>query len=89
MTVPTCEFCDKPFADAAGCEYPEGYPRPVTYGSEKHPLSRSERCRECAVPRGRLHHLACLCSECEACGGQFGLCRGIECEEVAAEWGAA
>ena len=77
--TPTCTYCERPFADARGCEYLEGDPAPVTYGHEQHPLSTSDRCRDCGAPIGTMHHVACLCSECAACHRQFH--PGLTCEE--------
>jgi len=77
---PTCPYCERTLADPRGCEYQDGDTRPVEYGQEQHPLSTSDRCRDCGAPMGTMHHVACLCSECPRCHGQFGLCFAIDCE---------
>jgi hypothetical protein len=33
-----------------------------------------ERCRDCGVLKGQIHHFGCCIEECPACGGQFISC---------------
>jgi hypothetical protein len=33
-----------------------------------------ERCRDCGVLKGQIHHFGCCAEECPACGGQFISC---------------
>lgn len=94
MTPPTCFYCEQPYSDPRGCEYVDDDPRPVAYGSETEGfadlrgwssaalLSESDRCGDCGVERGELHHIACLAAECATCHHQFGLCAGVECDDV-------
>ena len=80
MTPPTCAYCGRGFADVRGCQYVAGDPRPMSYGSECHPLSLAPTCHDCRAPKGTEHHAYCLATECpQSCHRQFH--PGLTCEE--------
>lgn len=80
--VPTCPYCERPYSSSEGCDYLDGDEKPMPYGSECHPLSFDETCRDCGTPRGREHHAYCLACECpDGCHRQFHA--GLTCDEDA------
>jgi len=78
---PSCTYCERPYGDPRGCEYLDRDERPLTYGSELHPISAGPTCRDCGTPKGAAHHAYCLCTECPDCHRQFH--PGITCQEDA------
>lgn len=93
MTAPNCSYCERPLSDVRGCDYLDDDPRPLPFGDETEAyaglrgltartLNPGPACIDCGVPRGALHHVACLKAECAKCHHQFGLCGGESCEDV-------
>jgi hypothetical protein len=81
VTPPTCTYCERPFSSPNGCDYLADDEKPLTYGSELHPLSEGATCRDCGTPKGREHHVECLCTECPTCHRQWH--PGMSCREDA------
>jgi hypothetical protein len=63
-----CLTCQREMLMAPSCRPRLGA---VRYGSEQVvPDPWPERCRDCAVTDGGIHHDGCCLEECPACGGQ-------------------
>ena len=46
----------------------------AAFGSEPASAGRAERCGDCGVARGGLHHLGCDVQRCPVCSGQLASC---------------
>jgi hypothetical protein len=71
-----CPSCRREMLAAPSCT-----PRlnVVRYGDERYlPADRPERCRDCGVSVGGVHHPRCCMEECGRCGGQL-----LTCEHLA------
>ena len=75
MPTFTCPECKRPYGDARGCDWAYTTFRPVLYGAERYALSAGPTCRDCATPRGTMHHAGCACTECPSCHLQW---HGVE-----------
>ena len=82
MPEPTCQYCQRALSDPRGCDYFDRDPKPMTYGSECHPLSIGPTCNDCGAPKSTEHHAYCLATECPvSCHRQFH--PGMTCDEDA------
>jgi hypothetical protein len=64
-----CPTCRREMLIAPSCTPRLGV---VRYGSERYlPADHPERCRDCGVTEGGVHHLRCCMEECASCGGQL------------------
>lgn len=74
-----CEICNKNMLDADTCkkvpiivngkEY-----NPIPYGSEIKGVEPIERCHDCGIKPGGLHHPGCDMEVCPVCRGQMIIC---------------
>lgn len=75
-----CEFCLFEMTTAASCTvgvlHRDGMPIPLArYGANRRPRQRMpERCGDCGVLMGGLHHPGCDMQRCPLCAGQFISC---------------
>jgi hypothetical protein len=74
-----CIDCKRDMTVAAGCTLPtvviDGIPRPrIRWGREAHWPRSKDRCGDCHVVPGQLHHLGCDLEECPACRQQLLSC---------------
>ena len=76
-----CDACQLEMLEAASCTVDVPARR---YGDESPylPLSTGDRCRDCGVVKGGVHHPGCIVAECNECAQQFVLCDGTDCDEV-------
>ena len=74
-----CDTCQLEMLAASSCTNDAPVRR---YGDELHPLSSTDRCRDCGTTKGGIHRVGCLMAECLECDQQYGLCGGIDCDEV-------
>lgn len=93
-TWATCDACRREMAPGGGCTVKrevlvggEVADR-VPFGSERRfgddPLPAADRCPDCNVAPGRMHHPGCDWEECPRCGGQALGCECYETDEAAA-----
>jgi hypothetical protein len=85
----TCDDCKQEMRFARSCSLPainiQGISHlRVRFGSER-PKFRSQRCGDCNVARGGLHHLGCDIERCPLCGGQLISCACLDGEELEEE----
>jgi hypothetical protein len=68
----TCESCRREMAVAPSCRPRLGA---VRYGAESiRPDDPPDRCRDCGVLEGGVHHALCCVQQCGRCGGQYLTC---------------
>lgn len=73
-----CKYCDRDMTTARGCLVQadsEKRALRIPFGAErtfrsKTPIQPGERCHDCGVVCGELHHPGCDAEECPRCGGQ-------------------
>lgn len=71
----TCPDCQREMRLAPSCvETLAVVARGITYLRIRHPDDAPERCEDCGVKPGGVHHFGCDMERCPACGGQL-----IEC----------
>jgi hypothetical protein len=47
-----------------------------TFERIRHPASAADRCDDCGVKPGGVHHFGCDMERCPSCGGQLIMCAG-------------
>jgi hypothetical protein len=88
-----CTYCDQEMTTAGGCtDVPhvidhEKFP-PIRYGSEPGYRRIKQRCHDCNVVPGRVHHHGCDVERCPACGRQSISCDCLWAgeEHLAEDW---
>jgi hypothetical protein len=81
--VTICGYCNKDMSEVSSCREvaitinKEIY-KPVPYGQETRINWESERCHDCSIKRGGLHHPGCDVEECPVCHGQLISCGCID-----------
>lgn len=73
-----CNWCGEEMTTGASCSVAElhrgGVPVPMVRFGDERPKWRGERCGDCGVRRGGLHHLGCDVQCCPVCRGQMMSC---------------
>jgi hypothetical protein len=81
--VAECDVCGAEMRTARSCALSElvvadrRRPR-LPYGAETGGRSGRDRCRDCGVSTGGVHHPGCCVEECPVCGQQLFCC---DCEK--------
>lgn len=70
-----CTWCDQEMTTAASCsvEVMHRFGEPVPMPRWR-PRRRSERCGDCGVAAGGVHHPGCDLARCPVCRGQMIMC---------------
>ncbi len=85
-----CEDCRQEMLTATSCTLHalavggEIHPR-VRWGSERHWRRTNQRCYDCGIALGGLHHLGCDIEECPSCGNQLLSC-GCQTHDDDDDW---
>lgn len=78
-----CHYCKQDIHDAVSCNAPAVYESDgpsyarIPYGVERHVQggNNAQRCPNCLVMTGMLHHPGCLAEECPACHKALATCQ--------------
>lgn len=70
MTDPRCTGC----LDGMMILFSDCVARPIRYGKETRKWEPQERCPDCGVSLGRVHHPGCDMEQCPKCQGQLISC---------------
>jgi len=79
-----CEWCEKEMLDVDSCiqevEFPDGTTmQAVPYDPYHH---AAQRCPDCGVKGGGLHHPGCDMERCPKCEGQLITCGCLDKENI-------